>query len=53
MEFTCGNGDCIPLSLVLDRVKNCPDGADEDLGPTEAALLPSSYSKIFLNLVYE
>ena len=45
MEFTCGNGDCIPLSLVLDNVRDCVDGTDEILSPEEAATLPSAYSK--------
>lgn len=31
-HFDCGGGQCIPLSKVCDRKKDCPDGEDEPAG---------------------
>uniref|UniRef100_A0A914V7M5 Fibrinogen C-terminal domain-containing protein n=1 Tax=Plectus sambesii TaxID=2011161 RepID=A0A914V7M5_9BILA len=31
-QFDCGNGSCIPVTLVRDCVINCPDGSDEECG---------------------
>ncbi|KAG7487313.1 hypothetical protein MATL_G00021760 [Megalops atlanticus] len=28
-QFRCGDGRCVPLKKVCDRVKDCPDGRDE------------------------
>ena len=29
-QFTCGNGQCIPLERRCDRRRDCRDGSDED-----------------------
>ena len=29
-QFTCGNGDCIPIFLECNGYNNCGDNSDED-----------------------
>ena len=43
-EFSCSNGDCIPLSFRCDNKLNCPDGVDESLCEL-VDLRSSSYMK--------
>ena len=44
-QFTCSNGECVPLTAICNNINECTDGSDEQ----NCGTVKTYYAPIFLN----